>query len=55
MGLSKTSVLASLRFSLGRYSRAEDVDHLLRILPSILLKMMDVPETIAREALSCAH
>ncbi len=55
MGLSKTSVLASLRFSLGRYSRAEDVDHLLRILPSILLKMMDVPETIARETLSCAH
>ena len=55
MGLSKASVLASLRFSLGRYSRAEDVDHLLRVLPSILLKLMDVPDITAREALSCAH
>jgi len=55
MGFSAAYVLGSLRFSLGRYSSAEDVDRLLRVLPSILLDMMGMPAANSRSAVPCTH
>ncbi len=55
MGFSKTAVLSSLRFSFGRLSRSEDVDRVLRVLPSILLGMMDLPPITTDLPISCAH
>ena len=56
MGFSKTAVLSSLRFSFGRLNRSEDVERVLRVLPGILLGMMDMPPmTAAGAAISCAH
>ncbi len=55
MGISEPCVLGSLRFSLGRYNCAEDVDRLLRALPSILLDMMGMPAVPSRSAVSCTH
>ncbi len=54
MGFSKTAVLSSLRFSFGRQNRSEDVERLLRVLPSILLGMMDMPPVKAGAPISCA-
>lgn len=53
MGFPAAHVLGSLRFSLGRYNSAEDVDRLLRVLPSILLDMMGMPAADSRSAVSC--
>ena len=56
MGFSKTAVLSSLRFSFGRLNLSEDVERVLRVLPGILLGMMDMPPmTAAGAAISCAH
>ncbi|MGC9215419.1 cysteine desulfurase family protein [Acidithiobacillus sp.] len=55
MGFSKTAVLSSLRFSFGRMNRLEDVERLLRVLPGILLGMMDMPPMTADAPISCAH
>ncbi|MHB1580829.1 cysteine desulfurase family protein [Acidithiobacillus sp.] len=55
MGFSKTAVLSSLRFSFGRLNRSEDVERLLRVLPGILLGMMDMPPITAGTPISCAH
>ena len=54
MGFSKTAVLSSLRFSFGRQNRSEDVERLLRVLPGILLGMMDMPPVKAGVPISCA-
>ncbi|MCL4525532.1 MAG: aminotransferase class V-fold PLP-dependent enzyme [Gammaproteobacteria bacterium] len=53
MGFSKTAVLSSLRFSFGRMNRSEDVERLLRVLPGILLGMMDMPPVKAGTPISC--
>ena len=55
MGFPKTAVLSSLRFSFGRLNRPEDVERLLRVLPGILLGMMDMPSMTADAPISCAH
>ena len=55
MGISKTAVLSSLRFSFGRMNQLEDVEQLLRVLPSLLLDMMDMPPITAAPLISCAH
>ncbi|MBU2718856.1 cysteine desulfurase NifS, partial [Acidithiobacillus ferridurans] len=53
--ISKTAVLSSLRFSFGRMNQLEDVEQLLRVLPSLLLDMMDMPPITAAPLISCAH
>lgn len=55
MGFSKTEVLSSLRFSFGRMNRSEDVDQVLRVLPGVLLGMMDKPHLTTDVPISCAH
>lgn len=55
MGFPAAHILGSLRFSLGRYSSAEDVDRLLRILPAILLDMMGMPAADSRSTVSCTR
>ena len=55
MGFSKTAVLSSLRFSFGRQNRSEDVERLLRVLPGILLGMMDMPPVKAGAPISCVQ
>ncbi|MBO4545049.1 MAG: cysteine desulfurase NifS, partial [Verrucomicrobia bacterium] len=39
MGLSPMEARGSARFSLSRYTTAEDVDHVLKYLPGIIAKL----------------
>jgi cysteine desulfurase len=42
MGVTRSSALGSVRLSLGRMTRAEDVDHLLETLPGLIQRLRGV-------------
>ncbi len=42
MGLSPMRARGSVRFSLGLYNTAEEVDHVLRVLPGIIKRLRDI-------------
>ena len=47
MGLSAARAKSSVRFSLGIYNTAEDVDYLLEKLPPIIARLRDAPAATA--------
>lgn len=42
MGLSKEQAVSSLRFSLGRFTRKEDIDRVLEVLPGVVERIREV-------------
>jgi len=43
VGLSRKEIRGSIRFSLGRYTTAGDIDRVLEILPRIVKRLRDIP------------
>src|SRR3990172_8059021 len=42
MGLSKEQAVSSLRFSLGRFTRKEDIDRVLEVLPGVVERVREI-------------
>jgi cysteine desulfurase len=47
MGLTREEAVSSLRFSLGRFTKKEDVDRVINVLPNIVQRI----RTIRRDAI----
>jgi cysteine desulfurase len=52
MGLDGARARASLRFSFGKHNRAEDLDHLLSVLPDALGRLRDLSPLYKKSAVS---
>jgi cysteine desulfurase len=42
MGVPFTSAHGSIRFSLSRYTKDEDVDHVLRVMPGVVNRLLEI-------------
>ena len=51
MNVPYTAAQGSIRFSLGRYNTAEEIDHTLAVLPEIINKLVDMSPYDEKQAL----
>jgi len=52
MGMSKDRARSSLRFSLGKHTRAEDIDYVLSVLPEALTRLRDLSPLYKKSSIS---